>query len=192
VATLISRRGSENSIEDDNIEDQSSLRILRWVAKALIDRVEDFKPQEISNSIWALATLGFGAATSTTSFNTNNDYISLPSKQPDVDKKLVSEALLAVTKNANTRLQRFKPQELNNLAWGLCRLGQYSDEMMQLYEGIGREIKRRHRYFAPQVCKFAMISFFPSISFSNSIFVKYTHIIGYWYYIMEFCNSRIF
>jgi hypothetical protein len=91
-------------------EDQSSLRILRWVAKSLINRVDEFKPQEISNSIWAFATLGFGATTTSVQFNTNNDYISLQSDQPELDKELVSKALLAVAKNAITRLYRFRPQ----------------------------------------------------------------------------------
>lgn len=149
---MISRRSSSTSEEENTVEDQSSLRILRWVAKSLIERVEDFKPQEISNSIWAFATLGFGATTTSGQFNTNNEYISLPSDQPELDRKLVSETLLAVAKNSSTRLNRFRPQELNNLAWGFCRLGQYSDEMMTLYEGIGKEILRRHRSFAPQVC----------------------------------------
>ena len=127
------------------------MRILRWVARALIERVEDFKPQEISNSVWAFATLGFGATTVTNQFNTNNDYISLLSDQPEQDRKLVSEALLVVAKNARTRLNRFRPQELNNMVWGFCRLGHYSDEMMTLYEGVGQELIKRHRYFAPQV-----------------------------------------
>ncbi len=141
----------DSSSRDMSTEDQSSLRILRWVAKSLCERVDDFKPQEISNSIWAFATLGFGATSSPSQFNTNNEYISLPSDQPEADRKLVSETLLIVAKNASGRLHRFRPQELNNLAWGFCRLGHYSEEMKRLYEGVGQEIIKRHRFFAPQV-----------------------------------------
>jgi len=148
---LISKRNSNQTDEENSEEDQSAIRILRWVAKSLIERIEDFKPQEISNSIWAFATLGFGATTSTGQFNTNNEYISLPSSQPELDRKLVSEALLVVAKNAKSRLNRFRPQELNNMVWGYCRLGHYTDEMMKLYEGVGQEILQRHRQFAPQV-----------------------------------------
>lgn len=163
MATLISKRSSDRSEEDSRKEDQSSLRILRWVAKALIDRIEDFKPQEISNSIWAFATLGFGATTTTGQFNTNNEYISLPSDQPEFDRQLVSETLLVVAKNAKNRLNRFRPQELNNLVWGYCRLGQYSDEMTSLFKGVGQELLKRHRQFAPQVCWIIITFHFPLI-----------------------------
>lgn len=110
IATLVSKRTRDSTGEMTKEEDQSSLRILRWVAKSLINRVDEFKPQEISNSIWAFATLGFGATTTSVQFNTNNDYISLQSDQPELDKELVSKALLAVAKNAITRLYRFRPQ----------------------------------------------------------------------------------
>ena len=36
-------------------EEDAVLRILRIVASALEERVEDFKPQEISNSLWSWA-----------------------------------------------------------------------------------------------------------------------------------------
>lgn len=45
VATLIAKRGSEQS-PSYKAEDQAALRILRWVAKSLKERVDDFKPQE--------------------------------------------------------------------------------------------------------------------------------------------------
>ncbi len=148
MATLISKRSSDT---ENHNEDQASLRILRWVAKSLIERVEDFKPQEISNSIWAFATLGFGATTTTGQFNTNNEYISLPSEQPVFDRQLVSETLLVVARSSKMRLHRFRPQELNNLVWGYCRLGQYTDEMRMLFAGVGQEILKRRRQFSPQV-----------------------------------------
>jgi hypothetical protein len=45
VATLLAKRGSEE-LPSNNKEDQAALRILRWVAKSMEERVEDFKPQE--------------------------------------------------------------------------------------------------------------------------------------------------
>ncbi len=110
MGTLISRRDSDTPAMDIQIEDQSALHILRWVAKSLKERVEDFKPQEISNSAWAFATLGFGATPIMGQFNTNNEYISLLTDQPDEDRKLVTETMLVVAKNAITRLHRFRPQ----------------------------------------------------------------------------------
>ncbi len=110
VATLISRRDSDSLAEENQIEDESALYILRWVAKSLKERVADFKSQEISNSAWAFATLGFGAAPIIGQFNTNNEYISLPTDQPDEDRKLVTETMEIIAKNAITRLHRFRPQ----------------------------------------------------------------------------------
>lgn len=117
VGTLIARRESNISEEEKMVEDQSALEILRWVAKSLIERIEDFKPQEISNSAWAFATLGFGAAPIIGQFNTNNEYISLPTDQPDEDRKLVTETMLIVAKNAKTRLHRFRPQVSMNYVY---------------------------------------------------------------------------
>jgi hypothetical protein len=45
VATLLAKRGSEQ-LPSNKKEDQAVLRILRWVAKSMEERVEDFKPQE--------------------------------------------------------------------------------------------------------------------------------------------------
>jgi len=45
VATLMGKRGSEPSLNDE-VEDDAALRILRWVATSLEERVDEFKPQE--------------------------------------------------------------------------------------------------------------------------------------------------
>ena len=45
TATLLSKRKSDPSA-NNQIEDDAALRILRWVAKSLEERVDDFKPQE--------------------------------------------------------------------------------------------------------------------------------------------------
>jgi len=170
VATLISKRGSETEDDDNTVEDQSALRILRWVAKSLNGRVNDFKPQEISNSVWAFATLGFGATTSANQLNTNNDYISLPSNQLDQDRELVAQSLQTIAINASSRLHRFRPQELNNLAWGFCRLGHHSDDMRLLFEGIGQQIVQRHYQFAPQDIGTTLWSFATVEYFDESVY----------------------
>lgn len=119
----------------------------------------------VSNSIWAWATVGFGASSSTIQFNTNNDYISICSEDSNQDKELVKRALDIVAENALSRLHRFRPQELNNLAWGFCRLGHYGPALNALYAGIGQELLKRHTYFAPQdigttLWSFATVEFF--------------------------------
>ena len=105
----------------------------------------------VSNSIWAFATIGFGAAQTSIQFNTNNEYICLPSDQAEEDRLLVTNTLDIVAKSAMERLPRFRPQELNNLAWGFCRLGHHNALMDELFDGIGKELMRRHHYFKPQV-----------------------------------------
>jgi hypothetical protein len=175
IATLISKRsnlsnnsnGSTSDLDNETqVEDDAALRTLRWVAKSLQERADDFKPQELSNSIWAFATVGFGASTPSDKYvNTNNDNICLPSDQPDLDRKLVERASEVVAKSAVKRLYRFRPQELNNLAWGLCRLGFSDGSFRQLFEGIGQEIIKRHHQFAPQdigttLWSFATVEYF--------------------------------
>lgn len=104
----------------------------------------------VSNSIWAFATVGFGAASTSIQFNTNNDYIYLNSDLDKEDRELVSKALDVVADSAMKRLPRFRPQELNNLSWGICRLGQYGKKTDDLFAGIGQELLKRHQYFKPQ------------------------------------------
>ena len=47
LATLHSKRGANTSTEA--VEDDGIVRILRWAAKFLIQRVDSYKPQELSN-----------------------------------------------------------------------------------------------------------------------------------------------
>eukprot|EP00557_Chaetoceros_sp_GSL56_P007928 CAMPEP_0176489526 /NCGR_PEP_ID=MMETSP0200_2-20121128/7338_1 /TAXON_ID=947934 /ORGANISM="Chaetoceros sp., Strain GSL56" /LENGTH=1134 /DNA_ID=CAMNT_0017886679 /DNA_START=321 /DNA_END=3722 /DNA_ORIENTATION=+ len=149
VATLLAKRGSEQ-VPSYKRENQAALRILRWVAKSIEERVEEFKPQEISNSVWAFATVGFGISSSAVQLNTNNEYIYLESDSEEADRVLVSRVLNIVADSSMNRLHRFRPQELNNLAWGICRLGCNGGKMDQLFEGVGQELMKRHSYFKPQ------------------------------------------
>lgn len=144
----------------------------------------------MSNSIWAFATVGFGAASTSNNFNTNNEYITLQSENQEQDRKLVARMLDVVAKSALERLHRFRPQELNNLAWGFCRLGHYGDALDELFKGIGQEIVKRHYYFKPQV-RIACCGSFTLTLFDSSLNVFNFFISGYWHYAMEFRNSRI-
>jgi hypothetical protein len=104
----------------------------------------------VANSIWAFATVGFGAASASIQSNTNNDYIHLQSDRELEDRELVTKVLDVVADSALQRLPRFRPQELNNLAWGICRLGCRGKKMDELFAGIGQELLKRHYYFKPQ------------------------------------------
>lgn len=74
----------------------------------------------------------------------------MKSDQEKEDRELISKALGAVADSAMKRLPRFRPQELNNLSWGICRLGQYGQKTDVLFAGIGQELMKRHQYFKPQ------------------------------------------
>ena len=171
IATILSKREGARlnshqhdrsilSIENEELsEDDAVLRISRWVAKSLQQRVNDFKPQEVSNTIWAFATIGFGVAPNSVYFNSKSDNIFLRSTKIKEDRELVSKTLDIVARNTVYRLSKFRPQELNNLAWGFARLGHYgSDSFNKLFQGIGIELKKRPKRFAAQVLHWTMLS----------------------------------
>ena len=106
----------------------------------------------VSNSIWAFATVKFGVNPHSAQFDdtgVNNKFRE--------DSELVRETLEVVARSSLKRLNRFRPQELNNLAWGFCKLGHYGGSMMELFEGVGSEVLRRHRHFSCQVSSFILI-----------------------------------
>lgn len=190
VATLLSRTNNSNADLNER-EEQAAIRILRWVAKSLEERTDEFKSQEskfyiyslssqshftypcystVSNSVWAFATVGFGAATSSTQSNTNNEYIYLKTDDEEGDRNLVKRTLSAVINSALKRLPRFRPQELNNLTWGICRLGHYEEKMDDLFEGVGQELLKRHYYFKPQDIGTTLWSFATFGYFDDEVF----------------------
>ena len=89
------------------IEDDAILRILRWVAINIQQQVDNFKPQELSNSVWAFSTIGFGYDESS-GLNQHNDYTYVISDAPTQDKKLVFDTLEIIAESALPRLQKFK------------------------------------------------------------------------------------
>ena len=119
-------------------------------------------PQELSNTVWACATIGFGYDESSGS-NNHNDYIHVTSESPKEDKTLMYDTLDIIADNAVSWLEKFKvrrnqcnylhsmllltknlilidlhqqAQELNNLAWGFARLGHRTEKADDLFRGI--------------------------------------------------------
>lgn len=158
VATLLSKRQSISASElDQNVlEDECVRGILLKVCQSLITRVVHFKPQEISNTLWAFATVGFGCNGNYFNPNGGNIHDANPlslgaSRQViDQDRECLNQCLEIVANNVLHRLPRFSPQELNNLAWAFARLGHKGEATDTLFNGIGLEIEHRHRQFAPQ------------------------------------------
>ena len=147
LATLHSKRGEGTSTEA--VEDDGIVRILRWIAKDIMQRVESYKPQEISNSVWAFSTVGFGYDESCGT-NAHNDYVHVATDDPVGDKELVYETLEVIAENALSRLYNFKAQELNNLAWGFTRLGHRTERTEKLLMGVAEELTKRTWQFKPQ------------------------------------------
>lgn len=91
----------------DAVEDYAVVRILRWVANDIQQRVDEYKAQELSNTVWAFATIGFGYDESSGT-NAHNDYVHVTSDSPMEDKELVYDTLETIAENALSRLEKFK------------------------------------------------------------------------------------
>lgn len=129
MATLHSKRtngdsgsnGKQEISENDAIEDGAIVRNLRWVAKNIQQNVDGFKPQELSNSVWAWATIGFGYD-ETSGLNVHNDYTYVVSDAPQEDRALVFDTLEIVAANALQRLDKFKASSrmFNRTSFAYC------------------------------------------------------------------------
>ena len=143
VATLISLNSKQRLLSDtadsdkDNTDDTATLRAREAAAALTILRcfcryvqttgaASSFKSQEVSNSVWSMATLGFGLQGSTSSDgngNTNaNNYVVLPSNQSEDDAQLMEATIQTLIQSATPLLPRFRSQELNNFSWSMARL----------------------------------------------------------------------
>ena len=141
IATLLSLRretgeANSGSLEQEK-EDLIVVSIFRCIAHTLLQRCDTFKSQEISNTIWAFGTLGFGTRADKRNVN---DFIVLKSDQYESDLELVDQTLAVVSKSVSGRLGLFKEQEMNNLAHGCGRLGRCEPEM---FAAIAHEFSRR-------------------------------------------------
>ena len=133
IATLLSNKKlqpqfatNESSSSSSPIvsprEQRAALTILRHVIRSIIHRQADgFRTQELSNTAWATATLGFGINQGQETSVLNN-YLVLHSDAPEADTKLMVDMIDAIAESAMKQLPRFWSQELNNLAWALARL----------------------------------------------------------------------
>jgi len=171
LATILGERRTTENLQVNNtqqdLEDSYCVRILRPVAHALSSRCDEFKSQEISNSVWALGCLGFGAGKELSSRPLLNDHIILKSDDHDGDEKLVQSALATVSKSATTRLGVFKEQELNNLAYGFARLQIPAPELCQTIADEFTSPRRRlsGQDIATTLWSFASLQFFDKDSF---------------------------
>lgn len=114
LATLHSKRCGSSADGSDTtamraVEDDGIVRNMRWVAKSLPEHVGFFKPQELSNSVWAFSTVGFGYDESCGT-NSHNDYDHVATDDAAGDKAIIFEALEVIAENALTRLDKFKAQ----------------------------------------------------------------------------------
>lgn len=82
----------------DAIEDDAICRIFRWVSTNIQQQVDNFKPQELSNTVWAYATIGFGYDESS-GLNIHNDYTYVATDAPGEDKLLVYDTLEIIAEN---------------------------------------------------------------------------------------------
>lgn len=182
VATMLSNRCKstasslvDNTLRAKDIEDRdratalAALEILRHVARQVIERQGTegqrvrFKTQELSNTAWAFATVGFGLSSSAGSSSTNNnsnsvrDYLILPSDSPEEDRILLHEAMSVIIAKSKSSIEYFRSQELNNIAWTMARLDLVDYELMSL---IGRQMCDKRRFVSSQV-RLHSFSFLP-------------------------------
>ncbi len=163
LATLLSlthknQPTGEADIVNRRREDQAALSIIRSAALYITRKgTATFKSQELSNSAWAMATMGFGIGPSIAepSVNSNSNYVVLGSGDPEGDCEMMRDALLEIVRSSIPLLPRFRAQELNNLAWSIARLvdGDFvkSQPHLQLVlDGIGQQLSNERRFITSQ------------------------------------------
>jgi hypothetical protein len=152
IATLYSKRDEDEDMDEElhDVENDVASRVLRKIAQALKERVDEFKSQEVSNTIWAFATAGFGYHESALGYF-YTETVHLSKTMSEEDHLMLSQTLDVVAANVVQRLEKFRPQELNNMAWGIARLGHSSEIIATLFQGIAQQAIMRVRQFSSQV-----------------------------------------
>lgn len=183
IASLLRLRretgeANSGSLEQEK-EDLIVVSILRSIAQTLMQRCDEFKSQEISNTIWAFGTVGFGTLADKRNFN---DFIVLKSDDYEADVALVDQTLAVVSKSVTGRLRVFTEQELNNLAHGCGRLGRCEPEM---FAGIAREFAQRQGRVTGQdigttLWSFATTKYFDKGSFESMLSRLRLGAVEYW------------
>lgn len=146
-------------------EQRAALTILRHVFASVVRRkAEGFRTQELSNTVWAAATLGFGLSQAQSHAALNNNYVILESDQPAADTQLMVDTVNVIVNSALTLLPRFWSQELNNVAWALARLlsdsshsnlvaartDSFRTNVRRLLQGIGTQLADPRRSVTSQ------------------------------------------
>mmetsp|Transcript_19298 Transcript_19298/g.28551 ORF Transcript_19298/g.28551 Transcript_19298/m.28551 type:complete len:1098 (+) Transcript_19298:85-3378(+) len=186
ISNLINHRRQSGEANNGSLEQQQEdlliLKIVRYLARAMIDRCDEYTTQEISNTIWAFGNLGFGIGAAAAKKGNINDYIILKSNDYDGDEILGHEVLSAVRKSALKRLPRFKEQELNNLAYGCARMNKPQPE---IFSGIADEFSRRKSKITGQdigatLWSFATTEFFDPVAFSKVLSRLQMDAVQFW------------
>ena len=130
----------------------AALGILRTIALEMTMRIEnqtwDFRSQELSNTAWSFATVGFGLSVNQSlQENNRNDYVFLPSDTPDEDHEVMMSAMNAIAKYSKTIIHKFRSQELNNFAWTMARINYVDEELM---DDITRQLAHPRRRLTVQ------------------------------------------
>lgn len=155
----------------DGPECEAALRIIRHVARQFIKRGGKkekymYKSQEITNTIWSFATLGFGLTGGKTS-DTGNEYTFLVSNDPEGDQSLMEDAMQVAIRGVKQNSRKFQSQELNNVAWTMARLKQKDDELLEI---IGMQLANPKRQVTPQDIGTTLWSFATIDYFNNDVY----------------------
>jgi hypothetical protein len=102
-----------------------ALRIVRVLCQTMVPA--DMRSQEISNTAWALATIGFGLPADVSNAQKNH-YMVLPSNDAPGDRAVLNRTLTGLLRASEPILFKFRSQELNNFAWALARLAPTEQE----------------------------------------------------------------
>jgi hypothetical protein len=158
----------------DGPECEAASRIFRHVAREFIKREGKpakymYKSQEITNTIWSFATLGFGLTGGKTSDtgNTGNEYTFLVSDDPEGDKSLMEDAMQVAIRGVKQNSRKFQSQELNNVAWTMARLKQKDDELLEM---IGMQLANPKRQVTPQDIGTTLWSFATNDYFNDNVY----------------------
>jgi hypothetical protein len=147
VAKILSQRPVAESQDPASY---AALGICRHAAREAIRRGGGYKSQELSNTAWAMATLGFGVSndmSSGLSPLSRQQYIFLPTDDPDGDRSLVEEMMSIFLRQMKDNLRTFSMQELNNMCWSMARLNQRDDALLDM---IGVQLANPRRQASPQ------------------------------------------
>jgi hypothetical protein len=129
VATLLSSKKQTVGVLTEK-EQAAALTILRHASRSVLHRLQHrlpFRTQELANTAWALATLGFGlssvaspsssssgAGSSSSSQHQLNNYVVLHSDQVASDAALTQAVVDAIVRAARPLLPRFGSQEVRS------------------------------------------------------------------------------